>query len=134
MDTKEIIIVIAGLALIGLVLWYFFGERERVDARDAGDGVQEIDITVKGGYSPDVVVVRQGARVRLNFYRDETASCSDRVIFGDFHIARELPAFKTTPVEFTPESAGEFTWTCGMNMMRGKLVVEPSQDAKSTRA
>jgi plastocyanin domain-containing protein len=134
MDMTEIIVVISGVALIALVLWYFFGERERVDARDAGDGVQEIDITVKGGYSPDVVVVRQGARVRLNFYRDETASCSDRVIFGDFRIARELPAFKTTPVEFTPESAGEFTWTCGMNMMRGKLVVEPSQDAKSTRA
>jgi plastocyanin domain-containing protein len=133
MDTKEIIDVVVGVALIGLVLWYFFGERERVAARAAGDGVQEIDITVKGGYSPDVVVVHQGSPVRLNFYRDETASCSDRVVFGDFHIARELPAFKTTPIEFTPERAGEFTWTCGMNMMRGKLVVEPSPDEKSTR-
>jgi plastocyanin domain-containing protein len=129
MDTKEIIDVVGGVALIGLVLWYFFGERERVAASAAGDGVQEIDITVKGGYSPDVVVVRQGAPVRLNFYRDETASCGDRVVFGDFHIARDLPAFKTTPVEFTPERAGEFTWTCGMNMMRGKLVVEPWPDA-----
>ena len=125
MDTTEIIVVIAGVSLVALVLWYFFGERERVEAHAAGDGVQEIDITVKGGYSPDVVVVREGAPVRLNFYRDETDSCSDRVIFGDFHIARELPAFKTTPVEFTPERAGEFTWTCGMSMMRGKLVVEP---------
>jgi plastocyanin domain-containing protein len=133
MDTKEIIVVIAGVALVALVLWYFFGERERVAASARADGVQEIDITVKGGYSPDVVVVRQGSPVRLNFYRDETASCSDRVVFGDFHIARDLPAFKTTPVEFTPERAGEFTWTCGMNMMRGKLVVEPSPDAKSTR-
>jgi plastocyanin domain-containing protein len=125
MDTTEIIVVIAGVALVALVLWYFFGARERVEASAAGDGVQEIDITVKGGYSPDVVVVRAGAPVRLNFYRDETASCSDRVIFGDFHIARDLPAFKTTAVEFTPERAGEFTWTCGMSMMRGKLVVEP---------
>jgi plastocyanin domain-containing protein len=125
MDTTEIIVVIAGVALVALVLWYFFGARERVAARDAGDGVQEIDITVKGGYSPDVVVVREGVPVRLNFYRDETDSCSERVIFGDFHVARELPAFKTTPVEFTPDRAGEFTWTCGMSMMRGKLVVEP---------
>ena len=66
----------------------------------------------------------QGSPVRLNFYRDETASCSDRVIFGDFGIARDLPAFKTTPVEITPSRKGEFTWTCGMNMLRGKLVVE----------
>lgn len=126
MDGTEIAVVVGGIILIAVVLWYFFGERERVAARAGAEGVQEIDIKVQGGYSPDVVVVRAGQPVRLNFYRDETASCSDRVIFGDFHIARELPAFKITPVEFTPESAGEFTWTCGMNMLRGKLIVEPA--------
>ena len=125
MDTTEIAVVVAGVALVALVLWYFFGERERVAARTSGDGAQEIDINVKGGYTPDVVVVREGVPVRLNFYRDETDSCSERVVFGDFHVARELPAFKTTTVEFTPDRAGEFTWTCGMSMMRGKLVVEP---------
>ena len=51
---------------------------------------------------------------------------SEQVVFGDFGIARDLPAFKTTPVEFTPQKPGEFTWTCGMNMLRGKLVVEPA--------
>jgi plastocyanin domain-containing protein len=35
-----------------------------------------------------------------------------------------VPAFKTTPIEFTPEKSGEFTFTCGMNMMRGKLIVD----------
>jgi plastocyanin domain-containing protein len=29
-------------------------------------------------------------------------------------------------VEFTPQKSGEFTFTCGMNMLRGKLVVEPA--------
>ncbi|MDT7543668.1 MAG: hypothetical protein QOE33_3572 [Acidobacteriota bacterium] len=125
MDATEIGVIIVGAGLIALVLWYFFGERERVEARTVAGGVQEIDITVKGGYSPDVIVVRAGQPVRLNFYRDEADSCSERVIFGDFRIARELPAYKTTAVEFTPERVGEFTWTCGMSMMRGKLVVEP---------
>ncbi|MEO5580414.1 MAG: cupredoxin domain-containing protein [Gemmatimonadaceae bacterium] len=46
-------------------------------------------------------------------------------MFGDFGIARNLPAFKTTSIEFTPDKAGEFTFACGMNMVRGKLVVEP---------
>jgi plastocyanin domain-containing protein len=124
MDTTEIAVVVGGVALIGFVLWYFFGERERVSAKAGEGGVQEINITVKGGYSPDVVVVREGVPVRLNFYRDETASCSEQVVFGDFGIARDLPAFKNTPVEFTPNEKGEFTWTCGMNMLRGKLVVE----------
>jgi plastocyanin domain-containing protein len=124
MDTTEIIVVFGGLATIALVLWYFFGEREAVAAHAGAGGVQEVTVTVKGGYSPDVIVVERGRPVRLSFYRDETGSCSEQVVFGDFRIARDLPAFRTTPVEFTPERAGEFTFTCGMNMMRGKLIVK----------
>lgn len=125
MDVSEIAVIIGGVMSIAMVLWYFFGERERTTIEASASGVQEIKVTVKGGYSPDVIVVKEGAPVRLNFYRDETASCSERIVFGDFGIAKELPAFKTTPVEFTPENAGEFTFMCGMSMMRGKLIVEP---------
>jgi len=124
MDTTEIIVVLVGAGLIAIVLWYFFGERESVAAAVNEGGVQEIDITVKSGYSPDVIAVKRGAPVRLNFFRDETSSCSEQVILGDFGIARDLPAFKTTSVEFTPDKAGEFPFTCGMNMLHGKLVVE----------
>jgi len=124
MDTTEIIVVIGGIGLIALVLWYFFGEREATAAVVNEAGVQEIDVTVKGGYSPDVIVVDRGRPVRLNFRREETSSCSEQVILGDFGIARDLPAFKTTPVEFTPEKSGEFPFTCGMNMLHGKLIVQ----------
>jgi len=87
--------------------------------------VKEITINVKGGYSPDVIVDKEKRPVRLNFYRDETASCSEQVVFSDFGIIKDLPAYKTTAIEFTPERAGEFTFTCGMRMLRGKLIVEP---------
>ena len=126
MDITEILVAAAGVLAIAGVLWYFFGERQGVAATATASGVQEVKITVKGGYSPDVVVVKQGRPVRLDFYRDETASCSEQVVFGDFGIARDLPAYRTTPIEFTPDRSGEFTWTCGMNMLRGKLVVEPA--------
>jgi plastocyanin domain-containing protein len=125
MDTTEIAVAAGGVVLIGFVLWYFFGERESVAAATNESGVQEIKVVVKGGYTPDRIVVRRGVPVRLNFYRDETASCSEEVVFGDFRIARHLPPFKTTTIEFTPDKAGEFTFTCGMNMLRGKLIVDP---------
>ncbi len=124
MDTTEILVLICGGVLILFVLWYFFGEREQVAAETNESGMQEVKVTVKGGYSPDVIVVKKDVPVRLNFYRDETSSCSEQVIFGDFGIARDLPAFKTTAVEFTPDKTGEFTFACGMNMLRGKLIVE----------
>jgi plastocyanin domain-containing protein len=126
MDSTEIGVVVGGVAAVAFVLWYFFGERERVAATVGQSGLQEINIIVKGGYSPDVVVVRKGKPVRLNFYREETASCSEQLVLGDFGIMRDLPAFKTTQIEFVPDKEGEFTWTCGMNMMRGKLIVEAS--------
>lgn len=126
MDAAEIGVLTGGVTSIGFVLWYFFGEREATAATVNESGVQEVKVTVKGGYSPDVIVVKQGRPVRLEFYRDETASCSEQVVFGDFGIARDLPAFKTTTIELTPDEAGEFTFTCGMNMLRGKLIVEPA--------
>lgn len=126
MDGSQIAVIGGGSAAIAFVLWYFFGEKERVAATTGTTGVQEIKVTVKGGYAPDVIVVKRGEPVRLDFYRDETASCSEDVVFPEFGISRHLPAFMTTAVEFTPEKSGEFTFTCGMNMMRGKLVVEGS--------
>jgi plastocyanin domain-containing protein len=62
--------------------------------------------------------------VRLNFYRDETADCSDTIVFSDFNIRKPLPAYKTTAVEFTPEREGEYVFTCGMGMLKGKLIVK----------
>jgi len=124
MDLAEVLVLAGAVAMIAIVLWYFFGEREKVAASVTDAGVQEIKITIKGGYSPDVIVVKRGVPVKLEFFRDETASCSDQVILGDFGIARDLPAYKTTAIEFTPDKAGEFSFTCGMNMLHGTLVVE----------
>jgi len=130
LDATEISVIVGGLLLIALTLWYFFGPRQRIVASTTASGIQEIKVTVKGGYSPDVIVVNQNQPVRLNFYRDETASCSEQVNFPDFGIARALLAYKTTPIEFTPDKAGEFTFTCGMNMLRGRLVVQAA-DARN---
>ena len=77
MDGAEISVVTGGVLLIALVLWYFFGKREAVAAHSGESGVQEIKVMVKGGYDPAVIRVKQGKPVRLDFDRDETASCSE---------------------------------------------------------
>ena len=133
MGRAEILVTLVGLALIPLILWYFFwSEREGTRAVASGEGVQEIKVQVKGGYDPDVLVVEAGRPVRIDFHRNETADCSEEVVFGDFGIRKKLPAFQTTPVEFTPEEPGEYAFTCGMSMMRGKLIVEQGRDGTET--
>ncbi|AMR29492.1 copper-transporting ATPase [Hymenobacter psoromatis] len=125
MDTSQVIVTIVGLGLVAFVLWYFlFSTRQTASAVSSSGGVQEVAITVKGGYSPDIIEVKKGQPVQLSFYRDEESSCSEELLLPDFSIRRDLPAFKTTLVELLPERIGTFPFTCGMGMLRGSLVVK----------
>ena len=128
MDATQVAVTAGGAVLLGLVFWFFLGPRRATAARLSG-GVQEVEVVVRGGYSPDRIEVRQGRPVRLTFVRRESNPCTEQVVFGDFGIARELPEGERVAVEFTPQTAGEFTFHCAMNMVRGTLVVTPAAAA-----
>jgi plastocyanin domain-containing protein len=109
------IVTVTGLALIAFIVWFFWLKRSTgFRASETTGGYQEAMILVKGGYTPD----------RLNFRREETASCSDKVIFADFQKSAELPTGQTVPVELMPKEPGEFGFGCPMGMFRGRLIVE----------
>ena len=124
MNVIDVIIVVAALAA-SVGLWRFFFASRTASRAQLRDGVQEITVTVKGGYSPDRIEVHQGVPVRLMFDRQEAGDCTSRVVFSDFGINRSLPAYEQTTVELLPESEGEFGFACGMNMVHGTLVVSP---------
>lgn len=126
MDAAEIAVVVGSVLTIVFILWFFFGPRTAAAATVDATGVQEIEVVVQGGYTPDRIEVVQGRPVRLNFLRKESTACTEQVILGDFGIAKELPRDRTVPIEFTPEKPGEFVFHCGMNMVRGKIVVKPA--------
>ena len=81
-------------------------------------------IRVRGGYSPDTVYGRVGEPLRLTFRREETAACSERVVFPDFGKSAMLPPYQDVTVELQPERAGEYEFTCQMGMLHGRLIVE----------
>jgi plastocyanin domain-containing protein len=126
MDTAAIGVTIGGSALVAFVLWFFFGSRTAVSARKTDGGTQEIDIEVRGGYTPDRVEVDQGKPVRITFTRKEANACTAQLLFPDFGIVKDLPVGRPVSIEFTPEQSGEFQFHCGMNMIRGHLIVKPS--------
>ncbi len=132
MTTAQIAVTALGAVAIVSVLWYFLYSRGRAVAATAGaGGIQEVRVIVKGGYTPDTIVVQAGKPVRLQFYRDETADCSERVVFERFGIDQQLPPFQTTAIEFTPDQPGEYPFRCGMNMLKGLLVVEPTGERRA---
>jgi plastocyanin domain-containing protein len=118
-------VTVTGLGLIVFIVWFFWLKKAKgTHAALTSSGYQEAMILVKGGYTPDVIVVEHGRPVRLNFRREETAACSEMVVFPDFDRSRRLPTGETVPVEFLPQQPGEYEFACQMGMLRGKLIVE----------
>ncbi|MFQ5846541.1 MAG: cupredoxin domain-containing protein [Candidatus Methylomirabilales bacterium] len=124
MTIAHIGVLLAATALSILVIWFFFYSEKKGTRLAASNGVQEAEIVVKGGYTPDVLVVKAGQPVRLNFNRQETASCSEMVLFPDFNTSAKLPPGERVSIELTPKQPGEYEFQCQMGMLRGKLIVE----------
>lgn len=125
MTNDRILVTLGGLAAIAFIVWFFWMvRRPGVKASQTSGGYQEAMVLVKGGYTPDVIVVERGKPLRLNFVRAESASCSEMVLFPDFNKSAQLPEGETVPLELMPDKPGEYGFQCQMGMFRGKLIVE----------
>src|SRR6266508_1279003 len=98
MSPADVAVVVGALVLIAFLTWFFFGPKQARGAELRG-GVQEVEVVVKGGYSPNLIRVRQGIPLRLTFDRQESGDCTSRVVFPDFGVSRSLPAFGRTTLE-----------------------------------
>lgn len=117
MTPDRIAAIVAGAALVLFLLWFFFGKR-----REAVAG-SEITVVVDGGYDPDLILARRGAPLTLVFDRRDTGPCTDEIVLPDFGVRRALPSGAKTVIRIVPERAGEFSFSCGMNMLHGKIRV-----------
>lgn len=118
MSTDKILVAITGFVGIVFTYWFFLMKKEKeVKVMD------EVDIKVSGGYSPEVISVPKGKTTKINFIRTDPSDCLAEVVLSDFKIRKELPLNKKVSIEITPEKAGEYGYACGMNMFHGKIVV-----------
>lgn len=116
----NVIVIVSGIGLIGLIYWFFFGKHEGVVAVAGG----KIDVLVDGGYKPSVLKIRKGQKTTISLTRRDPNSCLEEFILSDFKIKKYLPVGEKVDIEFTPDKAGEFGFHCGMNMFHGKVIVE----------
>ncbi|MDD2822880.1 MAG: cupredoxin domain-containing protein [Candidatus Daviesbacteria bacterium] len=115
----KIIVTIFGFLGIIFVYWFFLMKKsEEVKAENS------VDITVNGGYSPEVISIPKDRTTKINFTRTDPTDCLSEVVLGDFKIRRELPLNQKVTVEITPTKSGEFDYSCGMGMYHGKIVVK----------
>jgi hypothetical protein len=81
-------------------------------------------LVTEKGFEPDKVSVRAGSPARLTFVRTTDKTCGTEVVFPSLNIKRALPLNEPIAIEFTPANAGDVAFACGMNMLKGAVVVQ----------
>jgi RND family efflux transporter MFP subunit len=94
-------------------------------AGDAQAKAQSAKIVVtERGFEPATVSLRAGSPARLTFVRTTDKTCATEVVFPSLKITRALPLNEPVLIEFTPAKTGEIAFACGMNMLKGVVVVQ----------
>ena len=129
--STELIVAMIGLAVSFTVwgLFVFRGGR----AKETREPAQVRRIGIRGSYQPAEVHISPGQPTRLIFRREETAPCSERVVFPDYGISVMLPAFEDVAVDLPASEPGEHGFTCQMEMLHGRLIVDEPRLSSHTR-
>jgi plastocyanin domain-containing protein len=85
---------------------------------------ETIKVTVTTVYEPKSIKIKKGEAVKLEFTRKDDKNCGDELVFPKLGIKKKLPVGEPVLVEFTAAESGDIQFACGMDMMRGKIVVE----------
>jgi len=105
------------------------GMPERNDQTEIAQGAEQsneqtaiVELNDKG-FEPSSLKLKAGIRAKVAFVRKTDEGCAKEVVIKEYGINRELPLNEPITVEFIPRK-GEFSFACGMNMLKGKLIVE----------
>ncbi len=83
-----------------------------------------VKITVdKNGFSPSSIDAEAGHKLNLVFKRADKDNCGNTVVFPKLNIRKSLPVGKNVVVSVTPRASGQISFTCGMGMYKGSIVV-----------
>jgi hypothetical protein len=94
-----------------------------VKAAEVPEGAIKVTID-KNGYAPAEIRLEKGRAATLAFYRADAENCGGEVVFPQLGIAKKLPVGETVLVELGPQEAGELSFACGMQMLKGKILVQ----------
>ncbi|WP_111978743.1 cupredoxin domain-containing protein [Algibacillus agarilyticus] len=114
------IVNILGVALIALIVWWFWLYKPVRTVVDKS----EIIIEVNGGvYSPASIQVPANQPFSLKFLREDQSPCSETLLIPSLDVSEQLKLGEITQINFTNLTPGEYVFHCQMQMYRGVLLV-----------
>lgn len=122
-DTKTSVFKVALIVITLAAAVPFLAAVEMVSARE-DSRLQTVTIRVTDmGFEPARVTIKRGIPVRVRVLRTTDKTCATEIVFPDYGVRRTLPLNEWVTINFTPTRSGEFSFTCGMGMQRGTLIV-----------
>jgi RND family efflux transporter MFP subunit len=83
----------------------------------------EIRIT-KEGFTPALTTLAAGVPVEIVFTRQTDETCAKEVVIPSMNLRQPLPLNERVVVPLTPTKTGPIEFACGMDMLRGTLLVK----------
>lgn len=87
------------------------------------EGAMKIVVS-KDGFAPQEITYKKGQPLKLAFYRADDDTCTEEVVFKSLNIKQKLPVGEVVLIDIPTDKSGELNFACGMNMHKGKLIIE----------
>ncbi|MDX2024290.1 MAG: cupredoxin domain-containing protein [Deltaproteobacteria bacterium] len=88
-------------------------------------GVTRVTVS-KDGYTPASITAPAGKDTTLIFRRVDEQNCGDTLVFPKLNIRKDLPLNEDVTVTIPAQQPQELSFTCGMGMYKGALVITAS--------
>src|SRR4051794_5887949 len=120
----KMVFVLTCIALIPATSFSSGAVTQKKPGAKQNNRIQSVTIILNDkGYQPASFKLQRGVPARVTFIRQVEVTCATEVVLPDYGIKRELPLGEPVVVEFTPNKKGEFSFSCGMDMVHGKIIV-----------
>ena len=102
-----------------------FAQRKASSQKPVAKKVQNVRISLtEKGYQPETFRLKRGVPARVTFIRKTEDECGREIVIPAYNIRRERPLNQPVTVSIMPRKAGSFSFMCGMDMLRGKVIVQ----------
>lgn len=116
--TVSIIITLGLVVALGIVFLGGGSKSQETAGQnvEVKDGVQYINITARGGYTPRKSIAKSGIPTVLRFNTNGSFDCSSSVRIPSMNITKMLAQTGSTDIDLGNSKLGTLQGTCGMGM------------------
>ncbi|RQW00275.1 hypothetical protein EH220_00485 [bacterium] len=111
------------IGVVALIFGYlYFRKQPEVDSDELP--LQQVELKLKGIFSPDSVRLKQNKPVQMLVHRFDLEPADEIFEVSELELYELLPAAHTTVITFLPKQKGRFKMILGGEQEAGEMIIE----------